>query len=496
MLLAYRNEREQATGCDSRYATPVATNSTPNPQNEAKSRAEAEKLAAEAAKVLAEARKIEAETGRAERESKSAAAVALAEAVKGPFTGEVSGTAGVLEGRLMAVRAVGKAAERIAAAVEEADPPPRGRVLVMEEGSWPSFEVLGVCECGLAAVEAGLRRAMPVEGPHASETAEVGTLGLGVALQGATATIAAGGLALEGISKLLGYFRTDYVVWEDEVKVPASVLLNPLANALRRRGYEVRLPGVHQELGRAGHPVLEKVRRLLELRGEAGTKESGLRQELGDLESKVSGMQAMVDLEKERAADLKKAIEALREEIAGLRVKEGEAESVARLEERLKARVEDLEAAREAVAQGTGAIGAAKAQIRQRTREAAELERAGAAAEAWVAKLDQGTPSWMARWMREDRILSELTRVVTGGIDTDESALVLLAGVEKALGGTRTKKHLFSGLTGLPMEYSGGAVVTYVCFQGRTGAVVAAGAMPVYEGTVEAENFAAWYEAE
>jgi hypothetical protein len=65
---------------------------------------------------------------------------------------------------------------------------------------------------------------------------------------------------------------------------------------------------------------------------------------------------------------------------------------------------------------------------------------------------------------------------------------VLLLRLESSGGGYLLKKNLWTGLGGMPLFHMGGATVTYLLLNGKTGGVIAGNVVPVYGGFVRTDR--------
>jgi hypothetical protein len=193
----------------------------------------AEQIAkAKTAKDLADADKAEADARKAASDAELAAFKAALGAV--PDSG-ISGTvttaekAGELEAALLAMKAVKAAAQKVAARV------PGGAgsaVVVMTPGETPTFQNLMAYDAQVAIIHSVLDDA------KAAGTKFTGALE-------AVPVLGAAGVALESVTKLLSFFRSDINVKGIDVSIDDRAGVQEVANALAVRKLNVTLPTVY-----------------------------------------------------------------------------------------------------------------------------------------------------------------------------------------------------------------------------------------------------------
>lgn len=161
------------------------------------------------------------------------------------YTGTVkTGTKpGGIESSLLAARALMLGSRRIAAKLKPAldaalaGKPAGTAVLLYDYASVPAFQALIAYKTQSAIVQKTLASALQALNAARGTAAEVAPSLL---------TPALGGLALESVDQLLGFFRTDYSVEGVDVKFNDNIpLLNAFAGALAGEKYDIRMPAVY-----------------------------------------------------------------------------------------------------------------------------------------------------------------------------------------------------------------------------------------------------------
>ena len=198
--------------------------------------------AAKTAKDLAEAEKAAAEAKKAQAEAELAALkVSFGEVPSSGISGTVEARDGTgeLEAALLAVKAVQEATNTIATSVMTSVT--RGStIVIVGEADVPTFASLRAYETEVALVKEILNKAIAAATP----TKEEAVAKEAVPLPGAA------GLALDAASKLLSFFRTDFVVKGLTVSLEDSVAVNAVAGTLaapdyKGRAYTIRVPAVY-----------------------------------------------------------------------------------------------------------------------------------------------------------------------------------------------------------------------------------------------------------
>jgi hypothetical protein len=381
----------------------------------------AEEIAtAKAAREMADAQKALLDSKKAQSEAELAAFKAsLGEVPSSGISGAVDAkeNAGELEAALLAMKAIEEIAGTISGRVRKlaAD---GSRIVVVAAAEVPSFSSLIAYDTEVAVVREVLKGAIAAAAP---KTEAPGAKPEAVPLLGAA------GVALDATSKLLSFFKSDFVVKGVTLELPDSVALNAVADELARpaqagngTAFEVRVPTIYDPamLASAADFFIKDIGELSKLRGEA---------------------QTLVTQGSAQLADLKKAFDA---------------------------------------ASDTTTKAAFEQQLALKTKLVSGLQSAIALMDAWYTKL--GTP--------DSKGVSALVTVarekaIAGSIG---EGLLLVVKVQKAGGGVMTKKNLWTFFGGMPLYHMGGAAVTFTLIDGKTGVVKASGVIPVHGGFVKA----------
>ena len=235
---------------------------------------------------------------------------------------------------------------------------------------------------------------------------------------------AAAGLAVEAADKLLGFFRTDYTVGGIDVSVEDTALINELAGLLTAKGRQVFLPKVFS--GR-------------ELMASSG--------------SVIDEVQDLA-LRNVRAS----ASAARHERAAGS------------WSERAAAATDDQQKRERTAAS------------ERHTHAAEGLRNAIALYGAWFTSLSsfdsQAAVAPMAAVIREHALMQAL----------GDGRSLLLTKLHASGGSYYTKKNILTALGAMPFFHMGGTVASYAFLDGSTGAVKAAGTIPVHGGFVQADE--------
>ncbi len=245
----------------------------------AKAQADLQRMTAAAAQRQAEADQAKA---LAAAQSQAAEAKYIGDVKAGPYSGGVTAkeNAGAEEAKLLAAKAVREAAARVAGEVRGLKPV----IYVFAAGEFPRFQRLTAYRFRVET----LRQAFAAVGVTAPEKGQ-GVAGAHIVF---TPEIASAGL--DAFAKLLGFFKTDYEVGGQEVKLDESLLVNAVAGQLARGeggaagqgagGREVHVPTVYspatETAGTSG--VMKDLMELFALRRAAETQRAALQKNEGE----------------------------------------------------------------------------------------------------------------------------------------------------------------------------------------------------------------------
>jgi len=206
---------------------------TPDPEKQA----QADRVAAaKAAKELADADKAAADAQKAKADASLAALKAqIGDVPDSGIKGEVTikEKAGIMEAHLLAAKALNEAADRLVTGL----PAGGGKtVLLYASAEVPNFQALLSYKVQVSVVSAAFANAETIS-DNATAKAPPAT---------EAAPLAAAGLGLDAVTKLLGFFRSDYTIGGVEVSLDDSALVHGLAGRIAKSGkYKVQLPAVY-----------------------------------------------------------------------------------------------------------------------------------------------------------------------------------------------------------------------------------------------------------
>ena len=289
-----------------------------------------------------------------------------------------------------------------------------------------------------AIESANARPAMPVadSAPPAPEALAVAAAKTAELLP----ALGTAGLVLDATTKLLSFFRSDFVVKGTTVTLEDGAALNAIACALHHpwseptgnanavKAFKVFIPAIY-------HPAM----------AAAGTS---------------FFVTDATELSSQRGESLKLQT-AIEREIATLQTQIADAEA-------------------DPAKKGGREQQAAATALQARTDLAAALKSAIAFMDAWLAKLGAPDSKGIAALVnvaKEKALAAEI-----------KAGYLLVAKVTKAGGGVMTKKHLWTFFGRLPLFHMGGAAVSFTLLHGGTGHVAAAGIIPVHGGFVKADR--------
>ncbi len=382
------------------------------PADPAKKAQDSKVEAAKSARALADAEKAQAD---------AEAAAAKAKIGEVPTSG-ISGSVKVEQGAasfetaLLAARSTVKASQMIAEAVATSASsvaPPAKRILVFAAGELPDFQAT----TGFLAQRALVLQAL-VDAVAQSEDAKK-------ALTGTETVESVGtiGVALDAVTKLLGFFRSDFEVRGNDVAADHVLLAKAVTGELLK--------------------ACEKLQPVLYLKATfnptaVATVGTLFKQDLQSL-----------NFQRAKAADA------------------------------LTERERDVATRQAELAKITGDTPADRAtkqllteQQRRQQGAVDKLKSALAAYDAFVGKLASPDAS-VAAMVREYEVWNALS---------DPSSLALVVKMDKAGGSNYVEKNLWTSFGVMPFKVMGGVITSYTLFQGNTGAVLASGVVPVHGG--------------
>lgn len=386
--------------------------------------------ATDAAKKVQDAKVDAAKSVKAAAEAPKARADADAAALKSkvgdiPSSGISGGVkvepgAATFETALLAARATVTAGRAIAKAVAVAASKPTTsaafatrKIMVFAAGEAPDFQVTTTFLAQRALVLQAL-----ADGVSASEEAKKAK----AAVPG-TESVAAAGVAIDAVSKLLGYFKSDFEVRGSEVASDSVLLAKVVAGELldQDKAFEpaVFLKATFNPTAVASVGTLFK-RDLESLNFQRAKAASALSEREDDVEALQSALAGITGSTQDD--DEKKALETERCK-------------------RHQAAIDKLKGALAAYDTLTSKL---------------------AAPDAGVAAL-----------IREYEVWNELNAA---------SSLMLIVKMDKAGGSNFVEKNLWTSFGAMPFKVMGGVIASYTLFQGNSGNVLASGVIPVHGG--------------
>ncbi len=389
------------------------------PADPAQKQLEEQSAAAKAAKDAADAQKAMYDAKKAAAESQLAAMKAAVGEVPGSgLTGgvEMKADAGKLEAALLASQAVGEVSSKIDTAVRAVLKDPKPTIVLLASGDMPNFQNLSAykVQSGIVhkALEESIKKSKELEGQTRALGAFVGEFGI----------------ALDAVSKIMSYFRSEYTVGGVELKLDDVLLVNGVsdrliaakdANNKEQAAYQVFVPGIYNPsaMDGAATALVNELSELSKTRQEAAGR-AKWHEDTAERLTKESNSAP----EPQKKELLEKAL--------------------------------------------------------RHKQMAADLTAAVAVYNTWFGKLsavdDKGAIP-LASVVREQAIY-----------DAVKNGVVLLVKIHNAGGGYYVKKNLWTFFGGMPLYFMGGVSATYTLLQGSDGHVLAAGVVPVYGGFVKA----------
>jgi hypothetical protein len=220
----------------------------------------ARKSAAEAEKATADAQKAKSEA------SAAAFKAAIGEVPAGGLAGGITlgAGAGDIEATLLATKAVKKAAEMIAARIQESAP--TGRILALAVSEVPAFQNHIAYQAHKGIVTLALNRAIQESQNSAAPQ--------GIQLESPAALFGGAGLVLDNVNKLLGFFRTEYTFAGISVELSDLVALTEVTDRLARLQREVVTPAIFnaKAVADAGKFLIDDITVLAATRGVADSR--------------------------------------------------------------------------------------------------------------------------------------------------------------------------------------------------------------------------------
>ena len=374
--------------------------------------------AAKAAKDMADAEKSASDAQKAKADASLAALKAqIGEVPDSGIKGEVTvkEKAGILEAHLLAAKALGIAADRLVLELPaDVDNKP---LLLYASAEVPSFQTLIAYRVQKAIVTKAFNDATDAS-DDANKRAEPAT---------EIAPLAAAGLGLDAVTKLLGFFRSDYSVGGVEVSLDDSAFVHALAGRIttKRTKVAVQLPALYSAgaLNSAGvlsDPVAKIIEDFTTLSKRKSTSMSGMARH-----------------------------------------------------DKLSAKF--TEAANKATDDGAKAELLKKAKLHKEASDA--LKSAIELYDNLFSKLTTA----------DDKGLAPFTTVIRETVLADlllKDNLLLVVKLQKSGGAYYTKKNLWTFFGGMPFYNAGGVVVSYVLLHGDNGNVMASGLIPILGGFV------------
>jgi hypothetical protein len=385
--------------------------------------AKAEKELAEAQKAAADAAKAEADASKAKVDAGLAAFKArFGDVPASPYKGDV--TLKENAGKTEAILLAAQAARHAAAVIAEAIKTKATEVMLIAYADVPTFDNVMQFR-----VELGILQKAFADMEHISDAArekEPADPGKPPQAKAARAPkkeravppIAAAGLALEAADKLLGFFRTDYTVGGIDVTLEDATLIHELAGRLTVNGVTVYLPRLFN--------------------GNELTR---------------TGADVIAEL-------------------AEMALRKADGVATAAAHDRLTA-VWTERASKEADEERKKGMTAA-AEAHKRASDA--IRKAIALCDSWFDKLSsRGGNSAVVpiiAMIREQAMMKAL----------DGGRALLVVKLHAAGGSYYTKKNIWTAFGGMPFFHMGGMVASFALIAGTTGAVAAAGTVPVHGG--------------
>lgn len=351
------------------------------------------------------------------------------------YTGEVKAgdKAGNIEAAMLAAGALNRASEIIVGKVK--DLVAKKEVVLVGGSDLPDFQPLIAYRAQLKLISNSMEKSISnLDAPIAAANQRIPSM--------EAVTPAAVGLALDAANKLLGFFRTDYSIQGVSVTTDDLLLISALSENLTQKAGSVSMPAVYNAKALdfsidAPSPVI--------------TELTGLTDSRVQLQQKVDYASASADKLTALAGDL---------------TAEAKSESD---ETKMKA-----------------LLGSAA----ELTKVSADLKSAGDKGKAAISLYDGmltklTTPDEKAKLPLAVIIqLQSIRDRLSGG------ALLMSAKISSVGGSCYTKKNMWTFFGQMPFYVMGGAVVNFTLFDGTSGKVLSAGAIPVDGGFFKVDKVA------
>lgn len=377
-----------------------------------------EKAKAEALKAVADARKAQADAEKAAYDAELAAETAkLGGVPDSKIAGDVSAgtSAGKFEAQLLAIKAIRSGAKGIATDISTqlVDK----NVYVYPEDKLPDLRKVSVIYAQKNLLQKAASQVKADVEKFVNPPEETGL-----------ESVAGVGLTLDSISKILGFFRSDFQIENIDVTAESILLVQALVGDLRANDAEKRPAHIYV-------PSLYDA----QLLGESESSGIGI---LTDLFAGRNGGSDAVDKLTKEIATREKAIQAMPDAAGRKKAEEGLLQA------------KDLLARAQTVVQAYDAL-------RQRL---------------------QGT---------DDAAATLLGDLIAWQKLKDSNGVLLVVSVRKAGGASYTQKNLWTFFGKVPFSVAGGAVLSYTLFDGADGSVMASALIPLHGGYQRIQNVAA-----
>jgi hypothetical protein len=388
----------------------------------ANSAADKSLAAATVAKDIAQARKVEAESELAWMKAKlgEIPASGIAGAV------ELGERAGTMESALLASKAMARAAETAAAALS-AHISGKDTVIVFPSGQIPDLKALTCFRACNRILQDEFANAMrQLDNASAAEAAAV--------IPGnapAAFAVPAIGLALDAVSKIAGYFRSDYKVGGTELTADHAAFAEQLAGTLLEKIPEaqIHLPTVYESVPQSalGNFFNSEMAPLSKVWQEALTKLDGAGKRLPGLSAELAQIAGTTDEDKLR-------------------------------QQQLSGQITRMQAASDRLKQVAGAYDALLDSLVANKDSLDALVREYA----------------LSEWPGQDRV-------------------VLLSAKVHQVGGTHyTEKNVWTLFGAMPFHVMGGIVISFSLFDVRRGNLLVSRTIPVHSGFQPVKKLAAF----
>lgn len=360
--------------------------------------------AARSAKEIADAQKARADAELAAYKAK------IGEVPSSGISGSVKleQSAGSFETALLATRSTVIASKKIAEAVVQDSPASTLKFFVFASGEVPDFQATTGFFAQRAIVLQSLTEAISQSD---------------VAIKSEAVPIAAAGVALESITKLLGFFKSDFEIHGSDVTQDHQLLAKTVAGELlkvfKSSQPEIYLKGAYNPttVTTVGSTFKNHLASLTVQRDKAAAALIEREHDISDLQTELSKISGVTPAD----IDAKRKI--------------GE---------------------RQKLLQGA----------------ADKLKIALSAYDTFVSRLASPDANTTAM-IRELDVWSSLN---------EPSSLLLIVKMDKAGGSNYVEKNLWTSFGAMPFKIMGGAIASYTLFQGSSGIILSSGVIPVHGG--------------